>query len=348
MNSMNVTLFLHRSVAQLIDANLDRAREGLRVIEDWCRYEVRNKEYVLTIKDWRHQLGSKHLDTYKEARSISSDHGIGLNHKSQEQRTEALQIIKANCGRVQEALRVLEEFTRNSNPDLSKISQKIRYGLYDLEIKIIKHDQLSIRKNKLYDSNLYLITSDDKKIFKKVTDAINSGVNIVQFRCKELNDKDKLKQAQQIALICKKNGALFIVNDRVDIAISTNADGVHIGQEDLPVKVVRDILGPEKLIGKSIHSIEQLREAQLEGCDYIGFGPIHETKTKPNLIPKGIRLAEQVSQEASIPSFAIGGININNIDELLSIGVERIAISGSIMNHPKTSEIASKFKELLK
>ena len=107
----------NQNVAQLIDANLDRAREGLRVIEDWCRFVLKNKDLVITIKNWRQQLGKKHADIYKQARSSKSDIATGLGHPAQQERKEPIQVVIANFARVQEALRVLEEFSRLIDPD---------------------------------------------------------------------------------------------------------------------------------------------------------------------------------------------------------------------------------------
>ena len=134
---MSVTHKINQNVAQLIDANLDRAREGLRTIEDWCRFGLKDKEKVVKIKDWRQLLGQQHYDFYKRARSASNDKGAGLSHPAQQKRNNPKDVITANFGRVQEALRVLEEFTRTTHPELSHLSSKIRYEVYDLEAIII-------------------------------------------------------------------------------------------------------------------------------------------------------------------------------------------------------------------
>ncbi len=245
MKWMSLVQISNPSVAQLIDANLDRAREGLRVIEDWCRFGLNQKELVVTLKDWRQQLGNHHHAIYKNARATSRDQGIGLSHPAQENRTSTEQIIAANCSRVQEALRVLEEFTRNTDPALASNASKIRYGLYELEITILKSTISTKLRQKLQSCKLCLITSPKEDLSSTVSKALESGVSMVQFRCKNGSDLERLTQAKTLASLCKTYDALFIVNDRLDLALATDADGVHLGQDHIPTNIARDLLWNE-------------------------------------------------------------------------------------------------------
>ncbi len=335
-------------VAQLIDANLDRAREGLRVVEEWCRFSLTNKNLVITLKDWRQQLGRHHHKIYKQARNTSSDQGLGLAHPAQRDRHTPEHIVLANCARVQEALRVLEEFARKNNPELAKCAANIRYNLYDLEVKIIKGNNTFKRKKRLAECKICLITSPQKNLIKKVTEALESGINMVQYRDKISTDLEKFNIATKLANLCKKNDSLFIINDRIDLVIAVKADGVHLGQDDIPTYKARSILGTEYLIGRSTHSIEQLKNAEDEGCDYIGVGPIYETKTKPNSKSLGSNFILEASKLTKIPWFAIGGINTLNIKEVLNSGASRIAVISAIMNSENptqsTSELLKEFK----
>ena len=137
MNAMGSAFLSDPQVDRLIDANLDRAREGLRVVEDWCRFGLERDDLVITLKDWRQRLGRLHRDQYKQARSTATDGGAGLEHPAQLDRHSPRQVVAANCARVQEALRVLEEFTRGGDPLLASESAAIRYGLYDLEVSCL-------------------------------------------------------------------------------------------------------------------------------------------------------------------------------------------------------------------
>ncbi len=342
---MSIPPIEDKRVGQLIDANLDRAREGLRVVEEWCRFALEDKELVITLKDWRQQLGKHHLYQYKQCRALSKDQGIGLKHPLQDIRELPEEVITANCARVQEALRVLEEFTYKVNQNLAACSKEIRYGLYELELTILKTSLKSKRLQKLISCNLYLITSPKENITEIVEAALLSGVGIIQYRCKEGTDLERLTEAKNLSFICKKYQALFIINDRIDIALAVDADGVHLGQDDLPTSVARKLIGEELLIGKSTHSIEQLKQAASEGCDYLGLGPINSTQTKPGSNPIGLELLLEASNTIKLPWFAIGGINTSTISSILSSGASRVAVVGAIMNANDPSKATLKLLE---
>ena len=332
-----------KRIYQLIDANLDRAREGLRVLEDWCRYsDLDIKDLIKTLKNWRHSLGLHHHNIYRQARCTIKDQGLGLSHSAQAKRDTPEQIIIANASRVQEALRVLEEFSRNTNPSLAKDAAEIRYGLYQLEIDLINKMNSFTRRKKLQDCYLYLITSDNNNLKGIILEALKSGIQMVQYRCKEGSDNKKIKEATEIAKICQKFNSLFIINDRVDIAIATQADGVHLGQDDMPTAIARNLLGKDRLIGRSTHSVQQVLQAEIEGCDYIGAGPIYTTKTKPISKLVGPSYLIDAYKNTNLPCFAIGGINSLNIKEVRSTGVKRVAICDAIMNSEKPGHATKK------
>ncbi len=323
-----------KRIARLIDANLDRAREGLRVIEDWCRFGLERRDLVLSLKDWRHQLSQHHHEIYKQARSSSTDQGALINHPAQAKRDLPNDVVSANCSRIQEALRVLEEFTRKSNPDLAKIAAIIRYEIYQVEISILQVNNKK-RRQKLLDScSICLITSPKKEIISIISSALKSGVKMVQYRCKEskTSDKKKLSEANELASLCKKHEALFIINDRVDIALATDADGVHLGQDDIPTHIARQLIGEEKLIGRSTHNIEQIKSAENENCDYIGLGPIFSSKSKHQEKVLGVSLLKEAYNETKLPLFAIGGIDASNVNEINSTGTNKIAVINAIIN----------------
>lgn len=159
MNPSRCETSLDPRVARLIDANLDRAREGLRVVEDWCRFGLEQQDLVVRLKDCRQRLGKLHHDSYKQARSTSTDTGAGLEHPAQLDRHSPDHVVAANCARVQEALRVLEEYGRSIDPALAAEAAAIRYGLYDLEVTCLNATLGSRRRNKLQDCRLCLITT---------------------------------------------------------------------------------------------------------------------------------------------------------------------------------------------
>ncbi len=347
MKSMSLPLSVDTSVAQLIDANLDRAKEGLRVVEDWCRFNLGREDIVIQLKNWRQQLGAHHFESYKKSRSTATDQGLGLSHPAQLKRTKPIEIVSANCARIQEATRVLEEFTRLSNPELATTAANIRYGVYEIEKKLLESSISSRRHRKLNSCKICLITHPQQDLIQKVKLALEGGVGMIQFRCKKYSDLEKISQARQIASLCKEYKSLFIINDRLDIALAVDADGVHLGQNDIPTNIARKILGEERLIGKSTNCLEQLHLAHQEGCDYLGVGPINKTSTKPEINPVGLSYVREASKESNLPWFAIGGINESNIKEVASSGAKKIAVIGAIMNSDNPKNLSMKLIEAL-
>ena len=343
MKSMPVTPPSDNRIAQLIDANLDRAREGLRVMEDWCRFGLKRSDFSIQIKHWRQQLGAHHHNIYRKARLTSEDPAMGVSHPLQKTRLTPEDIFIANSSRVQEALRVIEEFTRIIDPKLSEISSKIRYEAYAIEIKVLNTKEVQEKIQILKDCSIYLITKNKKNLQDIVLKSLEAGVKIVQYREKFLNDNEKINQAKDIASLCKKYNSLFIVNDRIDIALAVDADGIHLGQDDIPTKIARKHLGSEKIIGRSTHCLEHIKKAEQEGCDYIGIGPIFPSKTKQQLNPVGIDYLRKGLDQTLLPAFAIGGINSSNINQLNHINNLHIAVSDAIIN---SNDPLSKTKEL--
>ena len=139
--------------------------------------------------------------------------------------------------------------------------------------------------------------------------------------------------------------SLRLFNDRIDIALAVDADGIHLGQEDIPPKIARELLGAEKIIGRSTHCLEDIKDAEVEGCDYIGIGPVFPSQTKKQLNPIGINYRKKGLNETLLPAFAIGGINSSNINELNKVNNLRIAVSDAIIN---SSNPFSATQELLK
>ena len=345
MKSMTVTPPSDNRIAQLIDANLDRAREGLRVMEDWCRFGLKRSDFSIQIKDWRQQLGVHHHNIYRKARLTSNDPAMGVSHPLQQVRTTPESVFIANSSRVQEALRVIEEFTRTTDPRLCEIATKIRYKAYEIELKVLNTSEGIEKKKTLKDCSVYLITTNRRNLEEVVLQALKAGVKIVQYREKFLHDNEKISQAKCLASLCKEYNSLFVVNDRIDIALAVDADGIHLGQEDIPTKIARELLGSEKIIGRSTHCIEDIKNAEDEGCDYIGIGPIFPSQTKKQLNPIGIDYLLKGLSNTLLPAFAIGGINSSNINKLNHINNLRIAVSDAIIN---SNDPFLKTEELLK
>jgi thiamine-phosphate pyrophosphorylase len=329
-----------QAVQRLLDANLDRAREGLRVIEDWCRFGLERADLVARCKDLRQRLGRCHRDAYKLARHTATDVAAGLGHPAQAERQQSGQVLAANCGRVQEALRVLEEFGRSLDPELAQEAAHCRYALYDIEVDLLRAGGGGEgRRDRLQQCSLYLVTSPSPRLETVVAAALEAGVRLVQYRAKEgsltadgqpFTDGLRLQQARALRELCNRHGALFIVNDRIDLALAVEADGVHLGQGDLTPAIARRLLGPERLIGRSTHALAQLQQAVLDGCDYVGVGPVNATPTKPGRDPVGLDYVRQAAAASPIPFFAIGGIDAATLPAVLATGARRVAVVRAI------------------
>jgi thiamine-phosphate pyrophosphorylase len=319
------------SIRRLLDANLDRAREGLRVLEDWSRFALDRDDLVVRSKDLRQRLGRLHHNRYKLERHTATDAGAGLTHPAQGERQRPDAVLAANAGRVAEALRVLEEFGRLEDGALASEAAAIRYALYDLEVDLLRACAGGLeRRSRLERCKLYLITRPLPDLERVVASALEAGVRLVQYRAKEGDDRGRLEQARALRQLCARHGALFLVNDRIDLALAVDADGVHLGQDDLPPALARRLLGPERLIGRSTHGISQLRQAVSDGCDYVGVGPVNATPTKPGRRPVGLDYVRQAALEAPIPWFAIGGIEAATLAPVLAAGATRVAVVRAI------------------
>jgi len=327
-------------IYQIIDANLDRAREGLRVLEDWARFGLGKEKYVKRIKNFRQILGKNHLEVYKKSRNYIEDRCKGLTHQEQIKRKTSDQIISSNAGRVQEALRVIEEFSRLHNHQLSQIASEIRYEIYTLEIDLLSLNKRNKSEKILKENDLYVITDQKENLLEIIEDILIAGVKIIQHRFKKGTDKDHLQEAIQIKNLCKRYNSLLIVNDRLDIALASNADGIHLGQDDLDIKTARKLLGYSKIIGISANNEIDNSNALKEDCDYIGIGPVFETTTKINKKAIGIEKIKTLTNDLNIPWFAIGGINSNNISYLKSNGFKKVALVSHLMNSEDPKEDA--------
>lgn len=314
---------LHR----ILDANLDRAREGLRVLEEWCRLGLNQAELVETCKHLRQTLAQWHRPEYRHARNTPDDPGTDLTHLQEQHRTDVTAILQANFARVQEALRVLEEYSKVEAPSLGAACKQMRYQVYILESQLLGTQRLQ----RLLAARLYLVTSPCDQLLTIVDAALKGGLQLVQYRDKESHDRSRLQLAQALRQLCDQYEALLIVNDRIDIALAVNADGVHLGQQDLPMDIARQLLGPHRLIGRSTTNPTELEGAIAEGADYIGVGPVYATPTKAGKAPAGLEYVRYAAEHAPMPWYAIGGIDTINLPEVIASGAQRVAVVRAIM-----------------
>lgn len=201
------------------------------------------------------------------------------------------------------------------------------------------------------DLRLYLIADggivERRRLLYIVEEAISVGIRFVQYREKSLSRRETFEYAKLLRSLTRENNAMLIINDYMEIAMAVDADGLHLGQDDLPISIVRRILGLNKIIGVSTHSIKEAKEAEEGGADYIGVGPIFETKTKPTGGPAGINIIKEIRDEIGIPIFAISGINHSNLNMVLKAGADGAAVSSAIMKAEDIRKSVRGLREIL-
>jgi thiamine-phosphate pyrophosphorylase len=173
--------------------------------------------------------------------------------------------------------------------------------------------------------------------------ALKGGLTLLQYREKTADDSIRLEEARKLRQLCHAYGALFIINDRVDLALAVNADGVHLGQQDMPIATARQLLGSQRLVGLSTTNLEEMQGAIAQGVDYIGVGPVYETPTKVGKAATGLEYVNYAAKNCPIPWFAIGGIDANNVNDVIDAGAERVAVVRSLMQAEQPTLVTQYF-----
>ena len=336
---------------RVIDAAANRAREGLRAVEDYARFVLDDRHLTECLKQMRHDLTSTlaevPLGPRLAARETQADVGTTLVNESELRRSSAQAVLTANFTRLQEALRSLEEFGKVLNPAMARRLEQLRYRSYTLQ-RAVEITKTSV--DRLENARLYVLVdgqSSAEQFSALVRELIDAGADVLQLRDKRLNDRKLLTRARQLRELTANGRTLFIMNDRPDLAVLSHADGVHVGQEELSVKDARGIVGPERLVGVSTHSIEQAQQAVLDGANYIGVGPTFPSETKQFDEYTGLPLLRAVTADVRLPAFAIGGITSGNLPEVLATGLRRIAVSSAVTKAADPATATRELKEAL-
>jgi len=337
-------------LARIVDAAANRAREALRVLEDYCRFVLDDAFLSGELKNLRHDLAEsltpcQHL---LEARDTQGDVGVNLTASGEQDRQSLQAVVQANCKRLQEALRTLEEFGKIQSPELGTTVEQLRYRSYTLEKALILGAQ---SRQRLVEVRLCVLVSGSAcraALEWTIKEAAAGGAGMVQLREKSLSDREYLERARQVRRWTREAGVLFIVNDRPDIARLAEADGVHLGQNDLPLKEARRILGPDFLNGISTHGLDQVPQAILDGANYIGIGPTFPSGTKEFSEFPGLDLVSRVMRETTLPTFVIGGVSQENIEKITAAGGQRIAVGQAICQSPDTRGAAEELVRVLR
>lgn len=334
---------------RIIDANSNRAREALRVLEDYARLALNDDEICASIKNLRHGLRTALGDIAQDAiqhRDITGDVGTNIKTAGELTRESPSDVVIAAGKRLSEALRVIEEYLKTIDTSRASQVESMRYRSYAIEQQIAR--TLRPPRHRLASVRLYVLITESlcrRPWLEAAEQAILGGADCLQLREKELDGGDFLARARCLVDLCKRHNVLSIINDRADIAHLSGADGVHLGQEDLPAVEARKILGRDKIIGVSTHRIEQARQAVRDGADYIGVGPMFRSRTKPRDILPGLDYARQIAAEIRIPAIAIAGITQENVNQVAATGIQAVAVTAAVIAQEDVKSAAAELKQ---
>ena len=338
------------AINRILDANFNRASEAVRVIEDCTRFALGDLCLSRRAKNIRHSL-AEILQRFSilnlvRTRDAEEDVGREISIDSEYARSSVADLLTANLKRLQQALRSLEEAGKIVDEDAANRFEHLRYETYSLEKAILT----TIASQRLLDDiNVCVLVDglDSSESFReRVSLLIEAGVKFFQLRDKQLADRQLVERGRILSELAGHFEFKWVMNDRADLAEVCGAEGVHLGQDDLPVGQARKILGPEKWIGVSTHSLQQARQAVADGADYLGVGPVFPSTTKSFESFPGLELVENVAQEISLPAFAIGGIDGGNVDRVFTAGLERVAVSGWIAELDSVEAVRNGLKQL--
>lgn len=307
---------------RIIDANLNRAREALRVMEEYARFGLDDGGISAAIKEARHDLAATIpaaiAPTLLLHRDIVDDVGREVRTDSEFARSDEVQVVQAATKRLSEALRAIEEYGKTIDPAFAAAVERIRYRGYELEQRLLLGTRA---RDRFRHVRLYVLLTESLCSggwFATAEAALRGGADCLQLREKDLPDCELLARAKRLTSLCHKHGAIFIVNDRPDIALSSGADGVHLGRDDMPIAAARAILPSTGIVGTSTHTIDQVQEAAGKSPDYLAVGPMFDTPTKPQDHVAGPATLAEARRRTSLPLVAIGGIDAENAGEVLS------------------------------
>ncbi len=354
---------------RILDANFNRAREALRVMEDYARFVLDDGGLTAEIKETRHALAdcARRFDTGEAgadlhtlspptrggttplitSRDIVGDVGAEITTVHEGQRASAADVVVAAGKRLSEALRSIEEYGKTIDPEFAAAIEQLRYRGYEIERRLAMTIQARERFGQV---RLYVIITESLcrgGWFETAEAVLRGGAEAIQLREKDLSDSELLGRARRLAKLCGDHGALLIVNDRPDIAAASGAHGVHVGQDDLPVPAVRRIVPPTCVVGVSTHTIEQVRAAAAQAPDYIAVGPMFDSPTKPQAYIAGPTTLAEARTITALPLVAIGGITNENASHVVAAGTCCVCVCQDVIARADVEAAVRALRETL-
>jgi thiamine-phosphate pyrophosphorylase len=313
---------------RIIDVNINRLDESLKQIEDITRFHLEDRLLLSQIRDIRvHFLQYKRslpLTRIIGARRSQEDLGRKTGFDSLKMRTTTGLILSC-LSRAKESARTIEEIIKTVDPSLSYQMKDIRFEIYDFEKNVM------IVQTKRFDPSLEAIIDEQYLSLPSLETTIRtlatSGATMIQLRIKKMDDRRFLTIARRIRKALSKPRVKFIINNRIDIALACNADGVHLGQKDIPIPDIRKLAGEMFIIGASANNLREAKRAELQGADYLGVGAIYPTQTKRDARVCTLRNLRTICRRVKIPVIGIGGISDRNYKAVLRAGASGIAVA---------------------
>jgi thiamine-phosphate pyrophosphorylase len=342
---------MERAVYRIIDANFNRGREAIRVVEDYCRFALNSTSLTSRAKQLRHELSAA-INKLEAGQLIASrdtlgDVGVGKTVDKQLQRTDLRSSLTAGCKRLTEALRTLAEAAQTVDSGVAKKIEKLRYDAYTLEKDIILISEPSEKFKRV---RLYVIISSSlpANVISLTHKCVTGGADCIQLRAKDTKDDKLFALADEFVQICRAAGVLSLINDRADIAVAAGADGVHLGQNDLPVEQARKLALAPLIIGNSTHSLKELESTCREAPTYVSLGPVYPTPTKPTVNAVGLDYVKQGLEklaDTGIGHVAIGGITPDNVEDVLRTGATCISVCSAVTESSNPTAACRALKE---
>jgi len=342
---------MNAAILRILDANFNRAGEGLRVLEEHARMVLGHPGMSQRAKDLRHELAAVRAripaSALLSARDVNADVGTSITTAAEINRADTESVATAAARRAAEALRCIEEYGKSVDAILAAAVEKIRYACYTLERDICLK---SPAWQRLQSARLHVLISESLcgGPWLDVADrAIAGGADVLQLREKSLPDRELTARGRQLRELTRQRGALFAMNDRPDLARLMEADIVHVGQDDLSVAEARAIAGPGILVGKSTHDAAQIEAALHEAPDYLAVGPMFESRTKPGSRVAGPELLRQALTQCAGPIVAIGGIDAATMGQLPADARVQIAVCQAVIATADPAAAAQTLKQAL-
>ncbi len=329
-------------VSRLVDANLNRASEGLRVLEDVARFAGNDATLSRELRRTRHALaelvvgaGVRLLSARDSVSDVGRESGLRVGGER-----DLLSVFRANSKRVQESLRVLEEVARLSDSEVEMdvaVAERLRYGMYDLEKRLCGRVVRVNRATKVH--GLYVVidrqAAGDRSLAGLARASIDGGATVIQLRDKTSERGQVYREAVELSALCRERDVLFVMNDYSDVAAAVGAEGLHIGQNDMPLEAVRKVVPIDCVVGVSCESVDDVRCAVASGADYVAVGAIFPTRQKVDHVLAGMDVLRQARRLAGpVPLVAIGGIDLQNVASVVNAGADSVAVIGAVILQP--------------